>query len=227
MSTPREIVEYLLPDGLPRPRLRGWLHAIAFVVALGLGIALVLTSDGGVSTTAALVYACAVAGLFGASALYHRGRWRPGVRAWLQRIDHSMIFVLIAGTYTPICLLVLPDTLGTVLLAVVWGGAALGVFLQLLPRPTPRAIGVVLYIALGWVAVLAFPALIEHLGWTATSLVALGGVLYTAGAIVYARRRPDPVPQVFGFHEIFHAFTIVAAGLHYAVIAFWVIPLSS
>lgn len=225
--SPRELVDYLLPDGLPRPRLRGWLHAVAFVVALGLGIALVLTTDGGITTTAALVYALAVAGLFGASAVYHRGRWRPGVRAWLQRIDHSMIFVLIAGTYTPICLLVLPDTLGTVLLAIVWGGAGLGVFLQMLPRPTPRAIGIVLYITLGWVAILAMPSLVDTIGWTATSLIGLGGVLYTAGAIVYARRSPDPAPRVFGFHEIFHAFTIAAAGLHYAVIAFWVIPLAS
>jgi hemolysin III len=225
--SPRQLADYVLPDGLPRPQLRGWLHAGAFVVALGLGIALVLTASGATGTTAAAVYAFAVAGLFGASAVYHRGRWRPGVRAWLQRVDHSMIFVLIAGTYTPVCLLVLRGTLGTVLLAIVWGGAALGVFLQLLPRPTPRALGVVLYIALGWVAVLAMPALVDHIGWTATALIALGGVLYTTGAVVYALKRPDPAPRIFGFHEIFHAFTIVAAGLHYAVIAFWVLPLAS
>lgn len=223
----REIVEYLLPDGLPRPRLRGWLHLVAFVVALGLGIALVLTADGGAAITSASVYAFAVAGLFGASATYHRGRWSPAVRPWLQRIDHSMIFILIAGTYTPVCLLVLPDTLGTVLLAVVWGGAAVGVALQMLPRPTPRTIGVFLYITLGWVAVLAMPSLVSRIGWTPTSLIAAGGVLYTCGALVYALKRPDPVPRVFGFHEIFHAFTIVAAGLHYAVIAFWVIPLAT
>lgn len=220
----RELAVYLLPDGMPRPRLRGWLHLGAFVVALGLGVALVLTAPGGAAVTSAAVYAFAVAGLFGASALYHRGRWRPGVRAWLQRIDHSMIFVLIAGTYTPMCLLVLPDTLGTVLLALVWGGAAVGVTLQMLPRPTPRTIGVFLYITLGWVAVLAMPSMVDRIGWTATSLVALGGVFYTAGAVIYALRRPDPLPRVFGFHEIFHACTIAAAGLHYAVIAFWVIP---
>lgn len=224
--SPRERLVYLMPDGLPRPRLRGWLHFWAFVVAVGLGVALVLTARNGTATITALVYACAVAGLFGASALYHRGRWRPGVREWLQRFDHSMIFVLIAGTYTPVCALVLPRPLGTVLLVVAWGGAAIGVTLQLLPRPTPRAIGVALYIALGWVALLAMPALVRQIGWTPTLLVGLGGVLYTGGAVVYARKRPDPAPTVFGFHEIFHACTILAAALHYAVIAFWVLPLA-
>ncbi|HEX6391589.1 MAG TPA: hemolysin III family protein [Solirubrobacteraceae bacterium] len=215
-------MQYVLPDGLPRPLLRGWLHLGAFVVALALGIALVIAADGGSAVASAAVYAFGVCGLFGASALYHRGRWQPRVRALLQRIDHSMIFVLIAGTYTPVCVLVLPDTLGTVMLAIIWGGAAVGVFLQLLPRPTPRAIGVVLYIALGWVAALATPTLLDRLGWTPTLMIGLGGVLYTAGAVVYARKRPDPVPHVFGYHEVFHAFTLVAAALHYAVIAFWV-----
>lgn len=221
------VAEYLLPDGLPRPLLRGWLHLGAFVVAVGLGVALVLTAENASGVSAAAVYACAVCGLFGASALYHRGRWRPRVRAVLQRVDHSMIFVLIAGTYTPVCLLVLPNTLGTVLLAVVWGGAALGVVLQLLPRPTPRALGVVLYIALGWVAVLATPSLLDELGWTPTLLIGVGGVLYTAGAVIYALKRPDPSPRIFGYHEIFHAFTIVAAAAHYAVIAFWVLPVAA
>jgi len=111
-----------------------------------------------------------------------------------------------------------------VLLAIVWGGAAVGVTLQLLPWPTPRELGVALYIALGWVAVLATPTIVADLGWTATAMIGAGGVLYTAGAIVYALQRPDPAPRVFGYHEIFHAFTLVAAGLHYAVIAFWVLP---
>jgi hemolysin III len=221
------VAEYLLPDGLPRPRLRGWLHAGAFFVAVGLGIALVLTADGTSGISAATIYALAVCGLFGASALYHRGRWQPRVRALLQRIDHSMIFVLIAGTYTPVCVLVLPNTLGTVMLAVIWGGAAVGVFLQLLPRPTPRAVGVALYITLGWVAALATPTLLDRLGWTPTLLIGLGGVLYTGGAVIYALKRPDPVPTTFGYHEIFHACTIAAAAAHYAVIAFWVIPLAA
>jgi hemolysin III len=221
------VAHYVLPDGLPRPRLRGWLHFGAFLVAVGLGVALVLTADGLSGRAAAAIYAFAVCGLFGASALYHRGRWQPRVRALLQRIDHSMIFVLIAGTYTPVCVLVLSETLGTVMLAVVWGGAAVGVFLQLLPRPTPRAVGVVLYIALGWVAALATPTLLDKLGWAPTLLIGLGGVLYTAGAVIYALKRPDPAPGTFGYHEIFHALTIVAAAAHYAVIAFWVIPLAA
>ncbi len=219
-------MQYLLPDGLPRPLLRGWLHLGAFLVAAALGVALVLTADGATGVSAAAVYAFAVCGLFGASALYHRGRWQPGVRALLQRVDHSMIFVLIAGTYTPVCLLVLPNTLGTVMLAVIWGGAAVGVFLQLLPRPTPRALGVVLYIALGWVAAVATPTLLDRLGLAPTLLIGVGGVLYTAGAVIYALKRPDPRPLVFGYHEVFHAFTIAAAAVHYAVIAFWVLPLA-
>jgi hemolysin III len=219
-------VDYILPDGLPRPLLRGWLHLGALPVAAALGLALVIVAPAGKATLAAAVYALAVCGLFGASGLYHRGRWRPGVRAWLQRIDHSMIYVLIAGTYTPMCLLVLDGDLATVMLAVVWGGALLGVATQMLPWRTPRWLSVAVYIGLGWVAVGAFPDLIDDLGIVPTALVALGGVLYTAGAVVYGLKRPDPAPRVFGYHEVFHAFTIAAAALHYAVIAFWVLPLA-
>jgi hemolysin III len=222
--SPRAVLEYLLPDGLPRPRLRGWLHLGAVPVALGLGIALVVVAPAGRGTVAALVYAAAVLGLFAASGVYHRGRWTPEVRAWLQRVDHSMIFVLIAGTYTPVCLLVLDGALGKVLLAVVWAGALLGVLLQLLPVPAPRWLSVLVYVALGWVALAALPELLADLGVVATTLVLAGGLLYTVGAIVYGLRRPDPVPRVFGYHEVFHALTVVAAGLHYAVIAFWVLP---
>ncbi len=217
-------MDHLLPDGLPRPRLRGWLHLGSVPVALGLGIALVIVAPAGRGTVAALVYALAVLGLFAASGIYHRGRWTPGVRARLQRVDHSMIFVLIAGTYTPVCVLVLDGALGTVLLAVVWAGALLGVLLQLLPRPAPRGLSVLVYVALGWVALAALPELLADLGVVATTLVLAGGLLYTLGAIVYGLRRPDPAPRVFGYHEVFHAFTVVAAGLHYAVIAFWVLP---
>jgi hemolysin III len=215
---------YLLPDGLPRPALRGLLHLGAFVVAVALGVALVLVA--GRDAPAFAVYALAVGGLFGASALYHRGRWEPAVRARLQRMDHSMIFVLIAGTYTPICVHVLDDTLGTVLLVLVWVGATTAVVLELRPAPVSRRLLVGLSIALGWLALPALPAVVDELGWVATVLIGLGGVLYTAGAVVYARRRPDPFPAVFGYHEVFHALTIGAAALHYAVIAFWVLPLA-
>jgi hemolysin III len=194
------------------------------VVALGVGITLVVVA-GPENAPAFLVYGLAVAGLFGVSALYHRGRWRPGVRAWLQRADHSMIFVLIAGTYTPICVHVLNGTLGVALLVAVWTGAVIAVALELRPTKAPRVVLVALSIALGWLALPALPAVVDGLGWAPTALIALGGVLYTVGAVIYARRRPDPFPSVFGYHEVFHALTIGGAASHYAVIAFWVLPL--
>jgi hemolysin III len=216
---------YLLPDGLPRPLLRGMLHLAAFVVAVGLGIALVLVA-GLRYAPAFAVYGLSVAGLFGVSALYHRGRWGPGVRGRLQRLDHSMIFVLIAGTYTPVCLYALDDGLGRALLVAVWGGALLAAALELRRMPAPRGLIVALSIALGWLALLALPGVVHELGWVATALIGLGGVLYTAGAVIYARRRPDPAPDVFGYHEVFHTLTIGGAACHYAVIAFWVLPLA-
>ena len=215
---------YILPDGTERPRLRGWLHLGAVPVALGLGIALVIVAPGAESTVAALVYALAVVALFAASATYHRGRWRHEVRAWLSRVDHAMIFVLIAGTYTPICVLALDGTLGDALLITVWAGALVGVVLQLIPFAKPRWVEVAVYVALGWVAVAALPQLVDELGWTATALIGAGGALYTLGAVAYGLKRPDPVPHVFGYHEVFHACTIAAAAAHYAVIAFWVVP---
>jgi hemolysin III len=220
----RDVVEVLLPDGLPRPRLRGWLHLGAVPVAVTLGVVLVATAPGGRGAVAATVYALAVVGVLATSSLYHRGRWRPAVRAWWRRLDRSMIFVLIAGTYTPLCLLVLGGRLGTALLVAVWVGAALGVAVELSPWTTPRWLSVGSYLALGWIAVIAAPQLVDGLGVPASLLALLGGLLYTAGAIVYALRRPDPVPSVFGYHELFHGFTLAAAGAHYAVIAFWVLP---
>lgn len=194
------------------------------MAALGVGITLVVVA-GPENAPAFLVYGLAVAGLFGVSALYHRGRWRPGVRAWLQRADHSMIFVLIAGTYTPICVHVLNGTLGVALLVAVWTGAVIAVALELRPTKAPRVVLVALSIALGWLALPALPAVVDGLGWAPTALIALGGVFYTVGAVIYARRRPDPFPSVFGYHEVFHALTIGGAASHYAVIAFWVLPL--
>jgi len=216
---------YLLPDGLPRPLLRGRLHLGAFVVALALGVTLVLVA-GVQDGPAFAVYGLAVAGLFGVSALYHRGRWEPAMRMRLQRLDHSMIFVLIAGTYTPICVYVLGSGFGAALLAIVWGGALAAAALELWPARTPRWVVVAVSIALGWVGLLAMPAVADRLGWVATGLLGVGGVLYTVGAVIYARRGPDPFPAVFGYHELFHALTIAGAASHYAVIAFWVLPLA-
>jgi hemolysin III len=141
----------------------------------------------------------------------------------MRRLDHTMIFLLIAGTYTPFALLVLHGTLATAILVAVWGGAIAGIVLNLVWIDAPKWLTAIVYVSLGWVAVLAFPALFDNLGLTPTMLVALGGVLYTVGAVVYALRRPDPVPAVFGYHEVFHALVIAAAAVQYSVIAFFVI----
>ena len=170
------------------------------------------------------IYAAAVPGLFGASALYHRVTWSPPVRRWMRRLDHSMIFVLIAGTYTPFALLVLQGTLATVVLAVVWGGALGGVVLKLVWIDAPKWLVAGVYVALGWVAVAAMPQLFDRAGVTATSLLLGGGLLYTAGALVYATQRPDPVPTVFGYHEVFHALVIAAALAHYVAVGAFVAP---
>ena len=208
-----------------KPRLRGVSHQWAFVVSLVLGLGLVAAAPDGESRLAVAIYAVSVAALFGTSALYHRVTWSSATaRRWMRRLDHSMIFFLIAGTYTPFALLALEGTIATVILAVVWAGALGGVILKLAWIDAPKWLIAAVYIALGWVAVAAFPQLYEALGITATGMVAAGGVLYTAGAIVYASRRPDPAPAVFGYHEVFHVLVIAAAALQYAVVAFWVLP---
>jgi hemolysin III len=210
---------------LVKPRLRGVSHQWAFFVSVVLGAVLVLLAPAGQPRLAAAIYAFSVAGLFGASALYHRVNWTSlSARRWMRRLDHSMIFVLIAGTYTPFALLVLDGTLATAILIVVWTGAASGIVLKLCWIDAPKWLIALTYVLLGWVAVAAFPDMISRLGVTPTLLVAVGGVLYTLGAVVYALRRPDPAPQVFGYHEVFHALVIAAASLQYAVIAFFVLP---
>ena len=214
----------LLPG---KPRLRGVSHQWAFFVSVVLGAALVVSAPAGVPRLAAAVYATSVAALFGASALYHRITWASvAARRWMRRLDHSMIFVLIAGSYTPFALLVLDGTIAAVILVAVWTGAAAGVVLRLLWIDAPKWLVAVTYVLLGWVAVAAFPDLLAELGVTATAMVVGGGILYTLGALVYALKRPDPAPAVFGYHEVFHALVILAAALQYAVIAFYVIPSS-
>ncbi|MDP9134335.1 MAG: hemolysin III family protein [Actinomycetota bacterium] len=208
-----------------RPRLRGVTHQWAFFISLVLGVALVATAPPGKGTLAAAVYAACVTLLFGASALYHRVTWRtPNARRWMRRLDHSAIFLLIAGTYTPFALLVLHGSLADVVLAVMWSGAVGGILLKLLWIDAPKRLAAVIYVALGSVAVAVTPDMIGQIGVVASILVAAGGILYTLGAVTYALRRPDPVPAVFGYHEVFHALVIVAAALQYAVIAFWVLP---
>jgi hemolysin III len=214
----------LKPAGV-KPRLRGVSHQWAFFVSVVTGVALVLAAPNGRATAAAAIYAFSVAGLFGASALYHRINWSTvGARRWMRRLDHSMIFLLIAGTYTPFAVLALDGPLATAILVVVWAAALGGIVLKLVWIDAPKWLVALIYVAIGWVALAAFPQLLSKLGVTATAMVAAGGLLYTAGALVYARKRPDPAPTVFGYHEIFHALVILAAALQYAVVAFWVLP---
>ena len=208
-----------------KPRLRGVSHQWAFFVSLILGAVLVLTAPTGEAMAAAGIYSACVATLFGTSALYHRINWRTdSARRWMRRLDHSAIFLLIAGSYTPFAILVIDGTMAQVITAVVWGGALLGILLKLVWIDAPKWLAALAYVLLGWVSVAVMPEMMSDLGITATALVAGGGLLYTVGAIIYAMRRPDPSPTVFGYHEIFHLLVIAAAGLQYAVIAFWVLP---
>jgi hemolysin III len=213
-------VTAIIPDVAGRPRLRGRSHQWAFFVAVAAGIALVSSAPDGRPRLAVSIYAVTVAGLFGVSALYHRISWRrAAARAWMRRADHSMIFLVIAGTYTPFALLVLHGPLATAILITVWGGALAGIVLKLVWVDAPKWLAATVYVALGWVAVAAFPQLLERAGLMSTILLAFGGVLYTLGAVVYALRRPDPVPMVFGYHEVFHALVIAAAALQFVVVA--------
>jgi hemolysin III len=211
-------------DSEVKPRLRGVLHLYAFVVSLALGAALVVAARGARATAAAAVFAATVAAMFGASALYHRPRWRPRPARWLRRLDHAAIYVLIAGTYTPFGMLVLSGAWQIGVLAVVWSGAAAAVVLKLVWIDAPRWLATALGIGLGWVGVVAFEELVHAVGAAGMLLTLAGGVLYSAGAVVYARRRPDPFPAVFGFHEVFHTLVIAAVACQYAAIAFFVLP---
>ena len=206
-----------------KPRLRGVFHELGFYAAVGVGVALVLTAEAGRARVSAAVFSACVAACFGASALYHRPTWRPNVRAWLARLDHGGVYLLIAGTYAPFGLLVMSTAWAVPLLSVVWGGALLAILLKFVWVQTPKWLSATIGIGLGWVAAAAFPQLlkVQPLG---VLLVIVGGLLYTAGAVVYARRRPDPVPHVFGYHELFHVLTLGGVTCHYAAIAFFVLP---
>jgi hemolysin III len=207
-----------------RPRLRGVVHQWSFFVALIAGATLVALAPAGRATAASAIYAVALAGLLGTSALYHRGTWQPRARAWMRRLDHSMIFVLIAGTYTPFALLVLHGDLARIVLIAVWAMAGAGIVLNLIWWNAPKPVTAAVYISTGWIAVLAFPQLWSGLGPIGFGLIVLGGILYTAGAVVYARRRPDPKPAVFGYHEIFHLLVIAAAACQFAAVAIYALP---
>jgi hemolysin III len=207
-----------------RPRFRGVTHKYAFYASLITGAVLLLVAPTRKAGAAAAIYAASVSALFGTSALYHRITWKPSARRWMRRLDHSMIFVLIAGTYTPFALLVLHGTLAHVVLAVVWGGALLGIVLKLVWIDAPKWLIAAVYLALGWVGVVTIPQVASRAGAGAVSLLVVGGLLYTVGAVIYALRRPDPSPKVFGYHEIFHLLVIAAAATHYAAVVAYALP---
>ncbi len=212
-------VEGVLAD--VKPRLRGWLHLVNAPLTLAAGVVLIALSPTAATRLGSAIYAACALLLFTVSAVYHRGSWSPRVHGFLMRFDHANIYLLIAGSYTPFTLLLLDGTDRTVMLSVVWLGAALGVLFRILWVNAPRWLYTALYLALGWAALVYLGDYVEGgvdlggLGVAALVLAATGGLLYTLGAVVYGLRRPDPWPAWFGFHEVFHTFTILAFVTHY------------
>jgi hemolysin III len=202
-----------------RPRLRGVFHEWAFFASIGAAGLLLVLAGTAREAVASAVYVAALAAMFGASALYHRITWSPPVRAWMRRLDHSTIFLFIAGTYTPFALLAVEGTLGWVVLVVVWAGAVAGMLLSLAWIGAPKWLAVVVYLALGWVGVVASPQLVSGAGVAAATLVAVGGVLYTVGAVAYATKRPNRWPHTFGYHELFHVLVVAAAAVQFVAVA--------
>ena len=205
------------------PRLRGVFHLYAFFAALAAGVVLIALADGFRERFAAWVYAAALSAMFGASALYHRFPWRSAARRlWARRVDHAMIFVFIAGTYTPFAVLSLSGRLQTAVLVAVWSGAALGLALNLVWIDAPRWLLAFAYLAVGWVGVIAIPELFLH-GIGMAVLLVVGGCLYTIGALAYASTWPNPFPATFGFHEIFHLLVVAAAAVQFVAVALLVL----
>jgi len=208
-----------------KPRLRGVSHEWAFFVSLVLGAGLIVAAEGAEARLAVAIYAVSLSALFGVSALYHRVNWRrPEARRWMRRLDHTMIFFLIAGTVTPFALLVLEQPLATAVLIAVWAGAAAGTVVELIWVGHPKWVAAIVYIAVGLIGAVGYPAIVAETGVMAGILIAGGGALYATGAIIYAAQRPDPRPAVFGYHEIFHLLVIAAAAAHFAAIALFALP---
>ena len=207
-----------------KPRLRGVFHQWGFVVAIPLGVWLVLSADGTRARVGAAVFASSVVLMLGASALYHRPNWSPRRLVWLRRLDHAGIYCLIAGSYTPVGLLVLHGAWQTVVLAIVWSGCAAAIFIRLFWVSAPKWLSAVVAILLGWVGVVALPKIVTGAGWTCMFLILGGGILYSVGVVIYVTRRPDTFPAVLGYHEIFHLMIVAAVGLQFAAIAFYVVP---
>ena len=208
----------------PKPLLRGWFHQVAAIAMLGVGPLIGLEADGTKAEVCTAVACFAVTAMLTTSALYHRVHWSPKARRRMRRADHSMIFVCIAGTYTAVAGLTLPDTDAWIVLGLVWGASLAGIVMRFAWLDAPKWAIATPYVAAGWIAVGAMPEFFHYLGVLGFSLMLGGGLLYTLGAVVYARRRPEPWPAVFGYHEIFHAFVVLAAAMHLSLIAFVVLP---
>jgi hemolysin III len=206
-----------------KPRLRGVFHEIGFYVATASGAAMVVTANPGRAQLAGAIFASCVAICFGASAIYHRPTWRPRARAWLARLDHAGVYLLIAGSYAPFGLIVMSTGWAIPVLAIVWSGALVAILFKLFWVQAPKWLSAAIGLTLGWVGAAAFSQLLQ-LSPVAVLLVVASGILYTAGAVIYARRWPDPNPHVFGYHEVFHLLTVAAAACQYIVVAFYVLP---
>ena len=208
----------------PKPLLRGWMHLVSFPVWVALGLTMVAVANApSVGTLLLLVYVVGTGTMFGVSAMYHRGRWQPRTRLLMQKLDRSAIFLAIAGGYTPIAWVCLDGWVRLAVLATAWLGAVAGIVLHWVPN-VPKALRGASYMVVSWAALLVFPQLASGLGAVGFSLLVAGGLCYTVGAVSLATRWPNPWPKVFGFHEVFHAFTVVAAGLQFAAIAYAVLP---
>ena len=207
-----------------KPVLRGVLHQWACLVAIPLCVALTLSADDAVERASAIAFGSTVTTMFGMSALYHRPTWQPAVRRVLRRFDHATIYLLIAGTYTPFGLLVLHGPWRITILAVVWTGGLAAIVLKIFWCDAPTWVAATIGLALGWAGVPVMPQIVSRIGVGGTVLLLLGGLAYSVGAVVYARKRPDPLPRVFGYHEIFHALVIVAVACQYAAVAFFLLP---
>ncbi|MFE4452009.1 hemolysin III family protein [Streptomyces sp. NPDC056796] len=209
-----------LDDPVPvKPRMRGWLHAGMFPAVLIAGITLIVLADSTRARVACAVYILTACLLFGVSAVYHRGTWGPRGEAVLRRLDHANIFLIIAGTYTPLTLLLLPEATGRPLMWAVWGAAAAGIAFRVFWVGAPRWLYTPCYIAMGWAAVFFLPDFMRTGGIAVLVLVVVGGLLYSAGGVIYGLKRPNPSPRWFGFHEVFHSLTLAAFVVHYVGIS--------
>ncbi|HEX7464913.1 MAG TPA: hemolysin III family protein [Actinomycetota bacterium] len=201
-----------------KPRLRGWIHEIAFFVSVPAGITLVLLAGSPLAKVVAGIYAVSLTAVFGSSAAYHRGRWSPAALRRMKRLDHSMIFVLIAGSYTPVSVFALHGTWSVVMLSLAWATAAVGITLKLAKIDGLQVTTAILYMGAGWLALVALPQIVHGLSVPAIVLMVAGGLLYTAGAIIFASKRPDPRPATFGYHEVWHSFMTAAVVCHWVMI---------